>query len=166
MSVTNYGFQNIKQIDVKALYRAFAAEVSSNSMLRKFSNNALLRSQRIAVIQDMSQQFSSSFDHNYYNISTSELLELSKSDIFEIDAHTMNHTILADENDEFSNYEINESIKSLEKLIVEPIRSFAYPNGLSVVDYSDKEIKTLKKSIVFIILSCRYARMKVSDNIY
>lgn len=79
-------------------------------------------------------------------INTEELLEMHSSGLVTVGAHTLNHPILANESDEVSCYEIQESISDLSNLINEPIRYFAFPNGLLNVDFGKREIATIKEA--------------------
>src|SRR5690625_7589399 len=79
-------------------------------------------------------------------ISSEQLLELENSGVFHIGAHTMNHPILANENDEISEYEIKASIDELGKLLNRKITTFAYPNGSEGLDFEKREMRFLKEA--------------------
>ena len=75
-----------------------------------------------------------------------EILELEKSDLVTIGAHTLNHPILQNESLETSRKEITDSIIELEKLLGHKIKYFAYPNGAKALDFGMREIDILKEN--------------------
>lgn len=58
-----------------------------------------------------------------------ELMELHRSDLFEIGAHTMSHCSLSLETEERQLWEIKESKRVLEDILECTVKSFAYPFG-------------------------------------
>lgn len=74
-----------------------------------------------------------------------ELIEMSKSGLVEIGAHTLTHPILANESKERSSFEIKESITQLSSMLGMPVRTFAYPNGLYGLDFGKREIQSLRE---------------------
>jgi len=63
----------------------------------------------------------------------------------EIGAHTHNHPILLKESDDTALYEIKDSKHILEKIINEPVKYFAYPNGKYQLDFNFKHIEIVKE---------------------
>jgi len=59
----------------------------------------------------------------------------------EIGAHTVSHPILAKQPEKDAEFEISESRNVLRKLLGVPVRSFAYPNGRTGVDYTETHVK-------------------------
>lgn len=80
-----------------------------------------------------------------FNISLEKLNELSKENLLEIGAHTVNHPILLNEENEKSELEIANSIINLSNFLNKQIISFAYPNGIKKLDYDNREKNILKK---------------------
>lgn len=74
-------------------------------------------------------------------MNTQEVKELHESGLVEIGAHTMIHPILKAEEDSRSNNEITKSISNLSSLLNYEVKSFAYPNGIEGVDYSERDMK-------------------------
>ena len=70
-----------------------------------------------------------------------QLKKASKSRYINISAHTVNHPILVNCEDEESFMEIEKSKLKIEEWLNSSVNSFAYPNG----DYSAREINFLKK---------------------
>ncbi|MCM1474624.1 MAG: polysaccharide deacetylase family protein [Muribaculaceae bacterium] len=73
-------------------------------------------------------------------MNTAELLELRDSGLVEIGAHTITHPILSAESRERSREEIIESVGRLSDILGREVHSFAYPNGLTGIDYSAEEM--------------------------
>lgn len=75
-------------------------------------------------------------------MTSKELLSLARSPLFEIGAHTVSHPMLSRLPLEKQKEEIVCSKDKLERLIGEPVTSFAYPHG----DYSDDTLRLLRQS--------------------
>lgn len=98
-------------------------------------------------------------------ISREQLLELENSGVFEIGAHTMNHPILANENDEISTFEIKESINQLGRILNRKITTFAYPNGTPNLDFGQREINSLKAAEIDYAFSFEFKNLNKKDNL-
>lgn len=68
-----------------------------------------------------------------------EVLELHKSGLVEIGAHTIMHPILSNETEERSCKEIQQSLVRLSEMLDSEVKTFAYPNGIEGVDYGSRE---------------------------
>ncbi|MBQ8530832.1 MAG: polysaccharide deacetylase family protein [Parabacteroides sp.] len=79
-------------------------------------------------------------------VNIEEVKEMSDSGLVEIGAHTMIHPILAAENKKRSEYEIVQSVNNLATLIDKPVTSFAYPNGLWMDDFGQREMEFANKA--------------------
>ena len=73
-------------------------------------------------------------------INKNELLEMADSGFVTVGAHTLEHPILKNESHDRSHYEILQSVNELSSLLNRRITTFAYPNGLSDVDFSSREM--------------------------
>jgi len=98
-------------------------------------------------------------------INVEQLLELEKSGVFEIGAHTMNHPILANEKDEVAEFEIKKSIEKLGELLNRKITTFAYPNGSKGLDFGKREMKYLKEAGVEYAFSFEFKDLNKNDNL-
>lgn len=98
-------------------------------------------------------------------INVDQLIELEESGVFEIGAHTMNHPILANEDDSTSEYEIKESIHRLGELLNRKITTFAYPNGSIDLDFGPREIKYLKEAEIAYAFSFEFKSLNEKDNL-
>lgn len=78
-------------------------------------------------------------------LSKEELLQLAKSPLIEIGAHTVDHPNLGKTGSAQQKIEIENSKKTLEQLLGRTISLFAYPFG-SAASYSKNTIETLKHS--------------------
>lgn len=77
-------------------------------------------------------------------MNTSEVLELHKSGLVEVGAHTMIHPILKAEDFKRSEFEISNSVSKLSVILNKEVKSFAYPNGIVGVDYGKREENYVK----------------------
>jgi peptidoglycan/xylan/chitin deacetylase (PgdA/CDA1 family) len=78
-------------------------------------------------------------------LTTKELVELSRSELITIGAHTMTHPVLTEKNDKEIKWEINESKKIIENIINKKIYYFSYPFG-GKNTYNKYIIKLLQKT--------------------
>lgn len=72
-------------------------------------------------------------------MNTQEVLELHKAGIVEVGAHTVIHPILANETEERSRNEIQQSVARLSDLLNYEVKTLAYPNGIEGLDYGTRE---------------------------
>ncbi len=98
-------------------------------------------------------------------INTKQLLELEKSGVFDIGAHTMNHSILANESHEISKYETQQSVEDLGKLLNHDIKTFAYPNGSIDLDFGVREKEFLKEIGIEYAFSFDFKNLKMTDDL-
>lgn len=76
---------------------------------------------------------------------TSEGVQELYANGIEIGGHTVTHPILASLSDKDAEEEIAGGKEQLEKLIGNPVRYFAYPNGRYQSDYTDKHVDIVTK---------------------
>lgn len=77
-------------------------------------------------------------------LNVDELREMQDSGLVEIGAHTMTHPILANETSERSWSEIKLSVDTLSMLLNKEVRTFAYPNGLYGLDFTEREMESAR----------------------
>lgn len=145
---------DILQIDSTKLNNLYPRSIMKNLQL----------DQNWKIIDLYRKKYNVSLKEGQY-INTEQLLELEKSGVFHIGAHTMNHPILANENDEVSEYEIKASIDELGKLLNRKITTFAYPNGKEGLDFGKREMNFLKEIDVKYAFSFEFRNLKKSDNL-
>ncbi|HMJ48752.1 MAG TPA: polysaccharide deacetylase family protein [Ferruginibacter sp.] len=120
--------------------------------------------QDISDIIRMYQEETQCRKKNPLNMNAEELLETHHSGLVAIGAHTLNHPILANENDESSYREINGSISQLEDMINHPVHSFAYPNGRPGLDFGEREMNYLKDTGVLVGFSTAIGHLSPFNN--
>ena len=147
----NFWFQDIEYINTKLNNKLneefnnfFSVEIN-NKAFKLFDYIKLYKIEKI-------QEFINLLVKKYciklpsFNISLEKINELSKENLLELGAHTVNHPILLNETNERSELEIKNSIENLSNFSNKQIISFAYPNGIKKLDYDDREKNILKKS--------------------
>lgn len=86
-------------------------------------------------------------------INTQEVLEMQKSGLVEVGAHTMVHPILKSESAERANSEIVDSVTKLSSILDKQVKSFAYPNGIEGLDYDYRDEQLVKAAGVDLAFS-------------
>ncbi len=81
----------------------------------------------------------------YLPLTPDEILALVQGGLIEVGAHTMTHTVLATLPHNAQQAEIEQSKSELEKIIGNPIASFAYPYG-SRADYSRETVALVREA--------------------
>lgn len=79
-------------------------------------------------------------------INVDELREMHQSGMVEIGAHTLSHPVLSSVSVDQAVYEIKQSVSDLSLLLDKEITAFAYPNGLSYLDFGEREIQIVKQA--------------------
>ena len=90
----------------------------------------------------------------FLNINKEELIEMSNSGNFTIGSHTYNHPILANESNSDVDFEIHQSKEYLENLLDKEVDTFAYPNGITGLDFGSREIEICRSANIKIAYSC------------
>jgi peptidoglycan/xylan/chitin deacetylase (PgdA/CDA1 family) len=98
------------------------------------------------------------------NMNLAQLKEVEASGLVTIGAHTLNHPILKNEDNQTSYTEITDSINKLEQLLGHPVKYFAYPNGRPGLDFGEREINYLKNKNISLAFSTELAHLSVSEN--
>jgi peptidoglycan/xylan/chitin deacetylase (PgdA/CDA1 family) len=146
----NFWFQDIDYLKEK-LNDKFNQEFYNFFLLKKnnksFKFYDYLKFCRIEKIDQFINLLIKKYNINVplFNISLEKLNELSKENLLELGAHTVNHPILLNEENEKSELEIANSIINLSNFLNKQIISFAYPNGIKKLDYDNREKNILKK---------------------
>lgn len=92
---------------------------------------------RAALVDELCARGSVDLPHDL--MMTSEQVKDLVAAGMEVGAHTMTHPILRTLTDYEVRREIQESRAVLERIIQRPVRSFAYPNGRPVEDYTERD---------------------------
>jgi peptidoglycan/xylan/chitin deacetylase (PgdA/CDA1 family) len=163
----NFWFQEIRGYDQDKLrdiikQKNYYADIDKISIL-----NAVFKSLRIEQIWDIIEEYKKITRANpkvCINMTVEQLIDLDKSGLVAIGAHTQNHPILLNESDAVSEYELNSSIEELSSILNHQIKYFAYPNGTPGKDFSEREIKYLKESNITLCFSTETNFFSIDDD--
>ena len=165
----NFWFQRVRPLQSVDFRQLLISRIRMlfNGDISNYSTHAILKSlpyflidQIVSIYEDDHPDLKSP----YMNVNKGQLIEMSDSGLVEIGAHTVNHPILANESDNDSAFEINDSIKCLNKLVNKPIRAFAYPNGQPVMDFGQREMKSLRDSGIELAFSTESSSISKEAN--
>ena len=164
----NFWFQEIKGYDEALLKRILAEQlnISCKSIIR-FSIMAIIKCLPANTINNIVRQYQLLTGCGIKaseNINTYQLKEMSSSGLVTVGAHTINHPVLANENDNGSRYEIEQSIKQLESILGQPVKYFAYPNGRPGFDFGEREISYLKENNIALAFSTELDTLSTHTN--
>ena len=144
----NYWFQEFKDYNQNQLKLIISRYYNTDIIyLHKISVGNILKACRIDDIKNILHIYSEQFDGKSkasQNISVNQLIKIDQEGLVTIGAHTLNHPILANEDDQNSKKEIIESISKLEGILNHGVKYFAYPNGIPFLDFDQREMEYLK----------------------
>ena len=151
---SNYWFQELNYIREhlgdKLLKETISEVLSCHySQIKKFAVFSLLNCMKLEDILKVIEAIKEKFNINInkrYNITKNQLAELNKSELITIAAHTLNHPILSNETYSDSRMEISDSVKKLFGMIKKDVKHFAYPNGITGLDYGTREQLILREN--------------------
>lgn len=150
----NYWFQEIEYLQKTLsddLIKGSISEVLGLELakIRKYSLLAILKNMKLDsilfAISFIKRKFKISINERF-NITKDQLQEVVNSGLITIGAHTMNHPILSNEDDSKAEKEIEDSVAVLSDMIKRDVKYFAYPNGVTGLDYGKREQLILKKN--------------------
>jgi peptidoglycan/xylan/chitin deacetylase (PgdA/CDA1 family) len=164
----NFWFQEMEGYDEALLKRILAEQlnISCKSIIR-FSIMAIFKCLPANTINSIVRQYQLLTGCGIKaseNINIYQLKEMSSSRLVTVGAHTINHPVLANENDNGSRYEIEQSIKQLESILGEPVKYFAYPNGRPGFDFGEREISYLKENNIALAFSTELDNLSTHTN--
>jgi len=165
---SNYWFQEIESFNEIELKKIIAdmTGIPFHSLL-KYNNYSILKTRSINQIQEILRiyhKIKNSPKSVPQNMTVGNLKTVDNSRLITIGAHTMNHPILKNEDDETSKFEIDESINELSNLLNHEIKSFSYPNGIPGLDFSEREERYLKWHGIQLAFTTASKRISVNDN--
>lgn len=139
----NFWFQDIAAFDLFRMKREISTYtgIPAESIM-KISTISLLKSLPYDVIKGIMLECSKKQQARripFRNVNVQQLMDINRSGLVTIGAHTLNHPILKNEDDKTSRYEISRSIIDLTDLLGQEVRYFAYPNGIALLDYAQRE---------------------------
>jgi peptidoglycan/xylan/chitin deacetylase (PgdA/CDA1 family) len=91
------------------------------------------------------------------NMSPEEVVEVDRSDVASVGAHTMHHPILQNESTPVAAQEIGGSLAALAAWLGRPVDSFAYPNGIRGLDFGPREERLVRDSGAHLAFTTRTA---------
>ena len=119
------------------------------SLAEQFTAESLLKSLGLDTLRGALEQLRNGADlplPTKRSMSEEQLLEVARSPVVELGAHSLEHPILANEDHATARQEILGSVSRLAKIIGRPVRSFAYPNGNTGLDYGPREFAVLREA--------------------
>ena len=165
---SNFWFQEIKGFDQNKMRNIIAEDYKIDiKMLQQYPILVILKNMKIDQIWDVISKYSSLYNlpsKENQNMSIEEVRQVDRDGLVTVGAHTMNHPILSNENEESSTREIVDSIRELENILEHQIKYFAYPNGTPSLDFSDREIEILKNSNCSLAFSTEAKNFDSTDN--
>lgn len=146
----NYWFQEIVGYDHSELKKIICKIIDKNqTFLDKFPLIAILKCLKINQVLKAIEIYQDTVKierKESQNITLNQLIEIDKYGLVKIGAHTMNHPILANEDEVNSEKEIADSLNGLKELLGHEIEYFAYPNGVRGIDFDEREINSLYRN--------------------
>ncbi|MCX6250362.1 MAG: polysaccharide deacetylase family protein [Bacteroidetes bacterium] len=156
------GYDNNKMITI--LSRELSLPIKTIHEIPFFDIMLCLPLIRIQEIITFYQKETDTLPKHCQNMSLDEILEVEKSGLITVGAHTLNHPILKNENDEICHNEITGSIIELQKLLGHKVSYFAYPNGMPYLDFGEREINCLMNNNIIIAVSTEAKFISKHDN--
>lgn len=165
---TNFWFQEIRNYDKKVLKNIFLELKETTENISHIPLEVLLKNSEIDFIWkciDAYRKVKNIKPAPCMNMNVYQIRELNESGLVTIGAHTQNHPILKNEDNENALYEISASIKELSNLLGQKVLYFAYPNGIPNMDFGNREIKILENLGVKMAFSTEPRTIKKNDNL-
>lgn len=167
-SGANYWFQEMEGYDEQLLKNIIAGQVQIPvHRIRKYHSQLVLLCLPIEMINRVITQYrlqTNSAQKVSQNINVAQLQEIVSSGLVTVGAHTMQHPVLTNEDDETCGKEISASITALELLIGKPVNYFAYPNGRPGMDFGDREKKILAENNISLAFSTELEHISSSTD--
>src|ERR1035438_4671078 len=163
----NFWFQEIGGCDEFEL-RRIAAQVLKVPvrLLSGYSAQIILKSmplRQIDKVIDGYREGANGRCRASQNLSASDLLQIASTGLVSLGAHTMNHPILANEDDATCEAEIVDSVRDLSSLLGRRVEYFAYPNGIPGMDFGDREERLLRDSGISMAFSTESRHLSKRD---
>ena len=164
----NFWFQEIGGCDSSVL-RSIAAQVLKVPirLLSEYSPEIILKTMPLWQIDKVIVEYRKSRigpRKESQNLSASALKQIAATGLVSIGAHTMNHPILANEDDTTCEAEIASSIRGLSYLLERRVEHFAYPNGLPEIDFGPREESLLRKNGINMAFTTESRHLSKCDN--
>lgn len=165
---SNFWFQEIRSFDPDKVKKIICENYNIDPNKFKFYPvSVILKNMSISQIWTVINKYKSICgikSNEQHNMSIDQLMEIDRDGLVTIGAHTMNHPILSNEDEETCKSEIVDSFVKLENILEHKIKYFAYPNGTPILDYSEREIDILKKINCRLAFSTEAKNFALNDN--
>ena len=165
----NFWFQEIESYDDEVLKDILAEELYvSLEKLEGFSSQTIFKCLPISKIKKIIELYKQRANCGAklpQNMTIEQLREIDASGLVAIGAHTINHPILRNEDDESCFKEIHQSITDLAYLLGHPVSYFAYPNGRPELDFGEREMKYLKENNITMAFSTELDTLNKKNNL-
>lgn len=143
----NFWYEEIKNCNPELIRDSLVSEGLYKPGISSLPVDLLLKELPIDILNqfifELKKKNNIEFRDNQF-INIDQLIEMQESGLVEVGAHTMSHPVLKYETSERSELEIKQSVENLSILLNTTIRTFAYPNGLPEMDFTQREINILK----------------------
>jgi len=164
----NFWFQEIKNYDYQLLINYFNEIHHTNiEYINNKQVNAFLKSLQSNDIYSLIDYYRGKMNiptKERFGMDVSQILELSKSSLVEIGAHTLTHPILKNETKDNAKLEIKNSIDELSDILGSKIKYFAYPNGIPNMDFTEREVKILEDCGIKLAFTVENKRFTKNDH--
>ena len=164
----NFWFQEIRGYNEEKLIEAIKKVIGTkDEEIQPFSPKAYLKSLKLEVIREiisLYQKETNTPPKPPMNMTINQLKEVNSCGLVEIGAHTLNHPILANEDDGTAENEIIKSIDNLADILNSEIKYFAYPNGRHGLDFGEREINILRNKGIKLAFSTNRKKMSLTNN--
>lgn len=164
----NFWFQEIKDYDLRALLEFHG---KNYGRVIPFENKdqvyAVLKTMQISELDQMISDFKKKQgipDKPRIGMDLAQVMELKKTGLVQVGAHTYRHPILRNETFETAKHEIVGCVEELGHMLGEKVKWFAYPNGVPGLDFGKREIQFLKDCGIKLAFSTENKRFSKADN--
>lgn len=170
MSLTggNFWFQEIEGFDTSELIRTIASVLKCRrQLLSGVSPEAILKTMSLREIEEVISRCrhdGGGRDKVCRNLSVDTLQEIVATGLVSVGAHTLNHPILANEDDATCQMEIAGSVCGLTSLMGRPVELFAYPNGVAGLDFGGREEGVLRECGIKMAFTTESRNLSRGDN--
>lgn len=165
----NFWFQETEDYTEETVKNIQASELHvSAAKLAGFSSQAVFKCLPVSQIKKiiaLYRQQENCGKRLSLNMTVEQLKEVDHSGLVAVGAHTINHPVLTNENDDSCAYEIGESVTALAKLLEHPVRYFAYPNGRPGIDFGEREMNYLRSNNISMAFSTELDTLSVNSNL-
>lgn len=168
MTGRNFWFQEIEGYDLKLFLAYYNKKYNQKHVFKnKYQVYALIKSLELTEIHKLIDGYKRTHgipDKPRRCMTLEQILELKASGLVDIGAHTMHHPILKNESLATVREEIQQSIEKLGEVLGEEIKYFAYPNGVPVIDFGNREMDVLSDCGIKLAFSTQAKNFTINDH--